>query len=233
MPSYFGHTVQNFGTAIGFGGNLGGGGPVGAGRYMGVAGLNRPFTQEQYENMPGQAKYAAPALSQAAGGVTQRPSYEQYLNAWNPPPGPSPLEQEARQRQANQSRHMGQRQTQSQGDADISGLEQDLSRVDLKKLLSGGGAESAAIRQLWQKYGVLQPEEEVYPDFMQLSPNVGLEMAARGKTKIPSTDTVPAMLTPREAVLNRNAAELAGRGNIRKLNAEGNKLAKRGVDLAT
>jgi hypothetical protein len=49
---------------------------------------------------------------------------------------------------------------------------------------------------------------------------------------MPNTDTVPAMLTPREAVLNRNAAEMAGRGNIEQLNQEGNKLAERGVDLA-
>jgi hypothetical protein len=47
-----------------------------------------------------------------------------------------------------------------------------------------------------------------------------------------NTDTVPAMLTPREAVLNRNAAELAGRGKIEALNAEGNQLARKGVDLA-
>jgi hypothetical protein len=47
-----------------------------------------------------------------------------------------------------------------------------------------------------------------------------------------NTDSVPAMLTPREAVLNRNAAELAGRGNIEQLNQEGNVLAKKGVDLA-
>jgi hypothetical protein len=47
-----------------------------------------------------------------------------------------------------------------------------------------------------------------------------------------NTDTVPAMLTPREAVLNRNASELAGRGNIEALNKEGNLLAKKGVDLA-
>jgi hypothetical protein len=47
-----------------------------------------------------------------------------------------------------------------------------------------------------------------------------------------STDTVPAMLTPREAVLNRNAAELAGRGNIEQLNEKGNALAEEGVDLA-
>src|SRR4029077_5311968 len=47
-----------------------------------------------------------------------------------------------------------------------------------------------------------------------------------------NTDTVPAMLTPREAVLNRNAAEMAGRGNIEALNERGNELAKNGVDLA-
>jgi hypothetical protein len=46
------------------------------------------------------------------------------------------------------------------------------------------------------------------------------------------TDTVPAMLTPREAVLNRNAAELAGRGKIERLNRQGNRLARKGVDLA-
>ena len=40
------------------------------------------------------------------------------------------------------------------------------------------------------------------------------------------------MLTPREAVLNRNAAELAGREKIETLNAAGNKLAEKGVDLA-
>src|SRR5262245_50153455 len=45
-------------------------------------------------------------------------------------------------------------------------------------------------------------------------------------------DTVPAMLTPREAVLNRNASELAGRGNIEALNQEGNQLADEGIDLA-
>jgi hypothetical protein len=50
-------------------------------------------------------------------------------------------------------------------------------------------------------------------------------------TKI-NTDTVPAMLTPREAVLNKNAAELAGRDKIEALNAEGNALARKGVDLA-
>lgn len=35
------------------------------------------------------------------------------------------------------------------------------------------------------------------------------------------TDTVPAMLTPGEAVLNREAAELLGRGTIKKLNQAG------------
>jgi hypothetical protein len=47
------------------------------------------------------------------------------------------------------------------------------------------------------------------------------------------TDRVPAMLTPKEAVLNRNAAELLGRDAIKRLNAHGNMLAKRGVDLAS
>jgi hypothetical protein len=111
-------TVGNFATAIGFGGNLGGGGPVNVGRYMGQAGLNRPFTQQQYENIPRQMKYAAPTLSGAAGGVTQRPSYEQYLSAWNPPAAPAPFE-DPRQRQGNQSRHMGQRQNQQKGTADV------------------------------------------------------------------------------------------------------------------
>ncbi len=47
------------------------------------------------------------------------------------------------------------------------------------------------------------------------------------------TDSVPAMLSPREAVLNVNAAELLGRDAIKRLNAHGNMLAKRGVDLAS
>jgi hypothetical protein len=47
------------------------------------------------------------------------------------------------------------------------------------------------------------------------------------------TDSVPAMLTPKEAILNRNAAELLGRDAIKRLNAHGNMLAKRGVDLAS
>ncbi len=47
------------------------------------------------------------------------------------------------------------------------------------------------------------------------------------------TDSVDVKLTPREAVLNRNAAELLGRDAIARLNAHGNMLAKRGVDLAS
>ncbi len=47
-----------------------------------------------------------------------------------------------------------------------------------------------------------------------------------------STDTVPAMLTKGEAVMNRNAAELLGRDTIKRLNDHGNMLSKRGVDLA-
>lgn len=46
-----------------------------------------------------------------------------------------------------------------------------------------------------------------------------------------NTDTILAALTPHEAVLNPNAAELMGRKRIAALNAKGNKLAKRGVDL--
>ncbi len=37
-----------------------------------------------------------------------------------------------------------------------------------------------------------------------------------------NTDTIPAMLSPHEAVLNRKAADLLGRDNIKKLNARGN-----------
>lgn len=48
-----------------------------------------------------------------------------------------------------------------------------------------------------------------------------------------STDTVDAKLTPREAVLNRNAAELLGRDTIKRLNDHGNMLSRRGVDLAS
>jgi hypothetical protein len=47
------------------------------------------------------------------------------------------------------------------------------------------------------------------------------------------TDNVSAQLTPREAVLNRNAAELAGRQRIAALNMAGNVLALLGVDLAS
>lgn len=39
------------------------------------------------------------------------------------------------------------------------------------------------------------------------------------------------MLSPHEAILNRNAAELMGRDKIAVLNAKGNKLAQRGIDL--
>ncbi len=54
-----------------------------------------------------------------------------------------------------------------------------------------------------------------------------------GKKYAKGTDNVQAVLTPREAVLNRNAAELLGRDAIARLNAHGNMLAKRGVDLAS
>ncbi len=47
------------------------------------------------------------------------------------------------------------------------------------------------------------------------------------------TDSVPAMLTPKEAVLVPNAAEILGRGFIKRLNDHGNMLMKRGVDLAS
>ncbi len=48
-----------------------------------------------------------------------------------------------------------------------------------------------------------------------------------------NTDTVDAKLTPREAILNRNAAELLGRDTIKRLNDHGNMLSRRGVDLAS
>lgn len=68
-----------------------------------------------------------------------------------------------------------------------------------------------------------------------------IEGYARGTSKVMhnplkyarGTDTVPAQLTPHEAVLNRNAAELAGRHNIARLNAMGNHLASKGIDLAS
>jgi hypothetical protein len=59
------------------------------------------------------------------------------------------------------------------------------------------------------------------------NPSAWVLLAQRG------TDSVPAELTPKEAVLNRNAAELAGRQHIARLNAVGNALARRGVDLPT
>ena len=43
----------------------------------------------------------------------------------------------------------------------------------------------------------------------------------RGTAQVPNTDSVPAMLTPGEAVLNRYAAEMFGRGKIRALNQLG------------
>jgi hypothetical protein len=63
-------------------------------------------------------------------------------------------------------------------------------------------------------------------------------LAQRGTDSVPAVilsggKPVPAALTPREAVLNRNAAVLAGRHNIARLNAVGNMLARRGVDLPT
>ena len=48
-----------------------------------------------------------------------------------------------------------------------------------------------------------------------------------------STDTIDAKLTPREAVLVPNAAEILGRGFIQRLNDLGNMLSRRGVDLAS
>ncbi len=41
-----------------------------------------------------------------------------------------------------------------------------------------------------------------------------------------NTDTVPALLSPHEAVLNRKAADLLGRDNIKKLNAKGNAMER-------
>lgn len=99
-------TVSNFATAIGFGGDLGGGGPTGAGRYMGQ-GLNKPFTEAQYNAFPGQAKYPAPALTAAWGGVTQRPSYDQYLAAWHPPTHPAGAQQISRGTPMRQEHAMG------------------------------------------------------------------------------------------------------------------------------
>ncbi len=55
----------------------------------------------------------------------------------------------------------------------------------------------------------------------------------KSKRYAKGTDSVPAMLTPREAILNRNAAELLGRDTIKRLNDHGNMLSKRGVDLAS
>ncbi len=41
-----------------------------------------------------------------------------------------------------------------------------------------------------------------------------------------NTDTIPAMLSPHEAVLNRKAADLLGRDKIKKLNAKGNAMER-------
>lgn len=66
----------------------------------------------------------------------------------------------------------------------------------------------------------------------------GLKMfvAAGGRTRVPGqgsgkVDTVPAMLAPGEAVLNKGAAEHVGRGKIVKLNKIG--LKKMGVPAGT
>lgn len=50
--------------------------------------------------------------------------------------------------------------------------------------------------------------------------------------RIGKTDTVPAMLTPGEAVLNKGAAELVGRDNIRRANAMGMRVQgfEQGID---
>ena len=47
-----------------------------------------------------------------------------------------------------------------------------------------------------------------------------------------STDSVPAMLTPHEAVLNTGAAKIMGRKNIDKLNARGRKGGRKGKGYA-
>ena len=61
-------------------------------------------------------------------------------------------------------------------------------------------------------------------------------VAAGGRTRVPGqgsgkVDTVPAMLAPGEAVLNKGAAEHVGRGKIAKLNKIG--LKKMGVPAGT
>ena len=51
---------------------------------MSGAGYNRPYTAQQWADMPGSKKYPAPALANAWGGVTPRASYEQYLQMFHP-----------------------------------------------------------------------------------------------------------------------------------------------------
>lgn len=269
--SIFGGTLSRTGWVAGGGspGNLGGSGTVQAGRYMGRAGMNRPYSAREYANLGGQ-KYAAPALTGAAGGVTPRPSYQQYTAMWHAPgtvgsstgPGGAAYAGDLDYQQAlpQQSRHIAQRQTFAQGEEDIANFtEKELSEMpvwlrDIMRTMpkypraTGKGEESDP-----NPVPVFQGPQGRYYD-----PDYGLEdkleLAKRGKTKVGvkkgfgprhaenavdtiqavqgDTDTVPAMLTPREAVLNRNAAELAGRDQIEQLNREGNKLAEKGVDLA-
>jgi hypothetical protein len=54
----------------------------------------------------------------------------------------------------------------------------------------------------------------------------GYMLGANGANEVPGqgtgkTDTVPAMLAPHEAVLNRAAADMLGRGLIAALNTQG------------
>jgi len=64
---------------------------------------------------------------------------------------------------------------------------------------------------------VFDPGDQIRPETV---------MAQRGSANVPDTDTVPAMLTPGEAVLNRDAAETFGRSRIRALNNFGNWVAR-------
>ncbi len=78
----------------------------------------------------------------------------------------------------------------------------------------------------------LRTEQGAYTDkYYQMNKRQGY---AKGTASVKrKTDSVPAMLTPREAILNRNAAELLGRDTIKRLNDHGNMLSRRGVDLAS
>jgi hypothetical protein len=126
--------------------------------------------------------------------------------------------------------------------------------ADVEPKLAGTGHDFAEQKALWDRiqsalWNTQMPTDILGPVPEKSDENEEPQMAKKGKTKIvaaqgfgprhannakegTSTDTVPAMLTPREAVLNRNAAELAGRGNIQQLNSQGNQLADEGVDLA-